>query len=117
MAEETCILDPERQCLGLIKARELEQDLNDLRKQNSSSHERIFDRLGEMEKQESIRRVQYEYIAERLGDLNAKLDGLVARISEVESKPAKRWESLVGYVLGAIAGAFIMWAAAGTPGL
>ena len=51
---DKCILDPERDCLGLMKARELGKDVNELRKQNSSSHERIFDRLGELEKQEGI---------------------------------------------------------------
>ena len=90
---EKCILDPERDCLGLIKARELEQDVNELRKQNSSSHERIFERLGELEKQEGIQGVQYENILE-------KLDQLAGDVKELKSKSAKRWESIVEKVVG-----------------
>ena len=32
-------------------------------------------------------------------------------------KPAKRWESLVGYALSALVGAFLLWLAAGMPGV
>ena len=80
---EKCILDPERDCLGLMKARELEKDVNELRKQNSSSHERIFDRLGELEKQEGIQVLQYEHILE-------KLDQLAGDVKELKAKPGKR---------------------------
>lgn len=101
---ERCILDPERDCLGLMKARELEKDLNDLRKQNSSSHERIFDRLGELEKQEGIQLVQYEHIME-------KLDQLAGDVKELKEKPAKRWEGMIKKVLemiiAAVAGFFL----------
>lgn len=117
--DEKCILNAERDCLGLIKAKELEHDLNDLRKQNSSSHERIFERLGDLEKQEGIQGVQYENILEKLGDLTnnlndlktdskevvSKLPPLTHRVDsleqlstdvkEIQSKPGKRWESIV----------------------
>lgn len=97
---EKCILDPERDCLGLIKARELEQDVNELRKQNSSSHERIFERLGELEKQEGIQGVQYENILE-------KLDQLAGDVKELKSKSAKRWESIVEKVIGLLVAAVV----------
>ena len=90
---EKCILDPERDCLGLMKARELEKDVNELRKQNSSSHERIFDRLGELEKQEGIQLVQYEHIME-------KLDQLAGDVKELKAKPGKRWEGIVEKAIG-----------------
>lgn len=101
---EKCIIDPERDCLGLMKARELEKDLNDLRKQNSSSHERIFDRLGELEKQEGIQVVQYEHILE-------KLDAMAGDVKELKEKPGKRWEgivkNLIEIVAAAVAGFFL----------
>ena len=97
---DKCILDPDRDCLGLIKARELEQDLNELRRQNSSSHERIFERLGEIEKQEGIQNVQYENILE-------KLDQLAGDVKDLKSKPAKRWESIVEKVLGIVVAAVV----------
>ena len=94
---EKCILDPERDCLGLMKARELEKDVNELRKQNSSSHERIFDRLGELEKQEGIQLVQYEHIME-------KLDQLAGDVKELKAKPGKRWEKAIGILVAAVLG-------------
>ena len=97
---EKCILDPERDCLGLMKARELEKDVNELRKQNSSSHERIFDRLGELEKQEGIQLVQYEHIME-------KLDELAGDVKELKAKPGKRWEGIVEKVIGLVAAAVV----------
>lgn len=110
MAGEKCILDPERDCLGLIKARELELDVAELRHQNSSSHERLYNRLNEVEKAQGIQETQYSNILE-------KLTALAAAVEELKSKPAKRWESLVGYALSAVAGAFLLWLAAGMPGL
>lgn len=97
---EKCILDPERDCLGLMKARELEKDVNELRKQNSSSHERIFDRLGELEKQEGIQVVQYEHIME-------KLDQLAGDVKELKAKPGKRWEGIVEKAIGILVAAVL----------
>lgn len=97
---EKCILDPERDCLGLMKARELEKDVNELRKQNSSSHERIFDRLGELEKQEGIQVVQYEHILE-------KLDQLAGDVKELKAKPGKRWEGIVEKAIGVLVAAML----------
>ena len=97
---EKCILDPERDCLGPMKARELEKDVNELRKQNSSSHERIFDRLGELEKQEGIQLVQYEHIME-------KLDQLAGDVKELKAKPGKRWEGIVEKAIGILVAAVL----------
>lgn len=97
---EKCILDPERDCLGLMKARELEKDVNELRKQNSSSHERIFERLGELEKQEGIQVVQYEHIME-------KLDQLAGDVKELKAKPGKRWEGIVEKAIGILVAAVL----------
>ena len=97
---EKCILDPDRDCLGLIKAREVEQDVNELRKQNSASHERLFDRLGELERQEGIQGEQYKHILE-------KLDSLVQKVDALEARPAKRWEGVVAQVIGLVVAALV----------
>ena len=47
---ETCILDPNRECLGLNKAKMLEDNFNELRRQNSNTHDRLFDRMTEVDK-------------------------------------------------------------------
>lgn len=102
---EKCMFDPDRDGIGLIKARELERDVNELRKQNSSSHERFFERLGELEKQEGIQNVQYENILE-------KLDRLAGDVKELKAKPVKRWESIVETVLGIVVAAVVGFALA-----
>lgn len=100
MSDEKCIMDPQRDCLGLIKARELEQDMNELRRQNSASHERIFDRLAALETHDAVQVTQFEMILE-------KLDGLAKKVGELEAKPGKRWEAIVGQVIGLVVAALV----------
>ncbi len=128
---EKCIINPERDCLGLLKAQELEVDVNELRRQNSSSHERIFERLGELEKNEGIQGVQYENILDKLGHLTANitelkndnkevisalpplthrvesLEQLSEAVEEMKSKPAKRWEQIAEAVIGLVVAAVV----------
>lgn len=104
---EKCIVNPERDCLGLMKAKELEKDLNDLRKQNSASHERLFDRVGELERLEGIQGEQYKNILEKLDTLTRRHDELNRKLGELEAKPGKRWESIVGQVLGLVVAALV----------
>lgn len=97
---ENCILDPGRDCLGLIKAKELEADLNELRRENSISRERIFDRLGMLEKRDAVQEEQYKTIL-------SMLDSLSSKVGALEAKPAKRWENLVEKAIWAVAAAAI----------
>lgn len=50
MAEEKCLLDPSRDCLGLNKAKRIEEEFSEFRRQNSNTHDRIFDRLTNVDK-------------------------------------------------------------------
>lgn len=109
---EKCLLDPQRDCLGLIKARELEKALHELksetgelRRQNSASHERIFDRLRLLEQLTGEQRIRYDNILETLNNLKASIDLLAKRLGDIEQRPAKRWESIVGQVLGLVVAA------------
>ena len=43
--------------------------------------------------------------------------GFPSTVKALADKPAKRWESLVGYALSALTGAFLLWVASGMPGL
>lgn len=96
MLQETCKMSPEQDCLGLMRTREVERNVVELRKQNSATHERIYERLNELEKQEGIQNVQYENILE-------KLDQLSGDVNELKTKPAKRWESILEKVIGLFA--------------
>lgn len=106
---EQCILDPARDCLGLEKARKLDSEIADLRRQNSDSHERIFNRLNELEKSEGVQMEQYKHILEKITELTVKVDSLATRISYIEAKPAKRWEGLTEKILGAVALAVVAY--------
>lgn len=128
---EKCIFDPERDCPGLMKAREIEQDVNELRQQNASTHEKLYDRIRELEKQEGILGVQYNNILEKLGTLTenmsdlkrdtkevlTQLPSLIQRvealeklpdeIDELKAKPAKRWDGMVEKVIWTLVAAVI----------
>ena len=47
---EKCILDPSRDCLGLEKARMLEKQVDEYRRQAREDHSKIYTRLEELEK-------------------------------------------------------------------
>lgn len=100
MLQETCKMSPEQDCLGLMRTREVERNVVELRKQNSATHERIYERLNELEKQEGIQNVQYENILE-------KLDQLSGDVNELKTKPAKRWESILEKVIGLFAAGLV----------
>lgn len=103
MANDTsCILDPQRDCIGLNEAKRLEAELNDLRRQNSSTHERIFDRLGELEKFEEVNKVQYNHIIE-------KLDRVTKSIDSIEAKPAKKWDNFIEKLMFTVMGVVVTY--------
>lgn len=97
---EKCILDPGRDCYGLRKALEIETELKDHVKHNTESHERFFNRLEALEKQEGIQIVQYEHIME-------KLDKLATDVAELKSKPAKRWEGIIEKIISVLVAAIV----------
>ena len=53
MADEKCILDPQRDCLGLQKANMLEKQMSEWREASRSTHKELFDRMRELEKAEA----------------------------------------------------------------
>lgn len=131
--EEKCILDPNRDCLGLMKARELEAEFNDFKKRNDSSHKEYYDRLAVLEKQWAVQSEQYRNIIEklvsvtdslkdlkedsremvdtispvkhRIEELEKKYDNVASEVKVMKEKPGKRWEGLVEKVFGIIVAA------------
>lgn len=100
MGKDKCLIDPERDCFGLQKAKEIEQDVNDLRRQNNATHERIFDKLNEMEKNESIQAVK------RIG-YESQIEEIKKDIKDQKEKPAKRWESMTEKIIGLVIAAVV----------
>ena len=98
--EDKCILDPQRDCLGLQKAEMLEKQMDQWRAQSRESHQEIFRRLNDLEKSETARDIQYTSIME-------KLDKLVAWQEAQQAKPAKRWDAVIEKVILAVVAAVI----------
>ncbi len=89
--DEKCILDPQRDCLGLQKANMLEKQMSEWREASRSTHKELFDRMRELEKAEAARNEQYDNIME-------KLDRLIAWQEAEQAKPKKAVGSHRGQV-------------------
>lgn len=99
-----CILDPQRDCLGLQKAEMLEKQLDEYRRQARETHGELYSKINHLEQTAAKTDVQYGQIMETLGSV--KTD-----ISELKSKPARRWEAVVDKVLLALIGAVVVYIA------
>lgn len=78
--------------------------------QHSKTHREIFRRMNGVERDNAVQAAQYKAINDTLGEIKTAVDTLAA-------KPGKRWEMLVGCVLSALAGAFLLWVVSGMPEL
>ena len=56
-------------------------------------------------------------MAEKMDTMNKSVDSLASKVDEMESKPAKRWESIVDKLIWLVAGAFAAWFLSGMPGV
>ena len=106
---EKYILDPTRDCLGLEKARMLEKQGDEYRRQAREDHSKIYTRLEELEKMDAARNEQYSHILEKLDIRGEKIDSIGKRVADLEMKPARRWDTILGGVLGAVAIAVVAY--------
>lgn len=104
---DKCLVDPTRDCMGLAKAESLERKLEAvdrkmeaMEQRNSDSHQEVFQRLNNVEKENAVMDARYETIIRKLDELTVKVEAL-------ESKPAKRWDGLMEKALWAVAAAVI----------
>lgn len=77
--------------------------------QHSATHREIFSRLGNLETATAVQDT-------KLDTMDGKLDDIISKVDALESKPGKRWETLIAGIISALGGAFIMWVATGMPG-
>lgn len=76
MSDEKCILDPERDCLGLGKAKEVAGDVKELDRRLtefqqavSSTNGRFGARIGKLEANDEVRVEQLKNLREKLADI------------------------------------------------
>lgn len=97
---EKCILDPERDCLGLIEARRLEKDLDKYKSETNGRLSKQGTRIGALETQMAVHEANYLNII-------AKLNELIAKVAAMEAKPGKKWESLTGQIISVLSAAVV----------
>ena len=102
---DKCILDPTRDCLGLAKAEALEKQVTEYREQARSTHEKLYDRIRELERAATARDEQYKQIIE-------KLNKLISWQEEQQAQPAKRWNAVVEKAIIVVVTALVTYALA-----
>ena len=56
-------------------------------------------------------------MAEQQKNISKKVDDIDNKVGAIESKPAKRWDSMMDKLIAALVGAFLAWLATGAQGL
>lgn len=107
MPDEKCILDPQRDCLGLQKANMLEKQMDEWRAQSRATHKEMFDRMRELEKAESARSEQFDNIMEKLDTLTKSMAEVTVKVADITARPGKRWDAIVDKAIWAVLAAVI----------
>ena len=100
MLPERCVIDPERDCVSLERVENLERQFSEFDKKAHDTHKEFYNRIRELEKQNSVRDVQYKAIME-------KLDCLTRTVNEIKDKSGKRWDMIVDKAIWAAVAAVI----------
>lgn len=97
---EKCIINPERDCHGLIEARRLEKQLEKHEAETTASLARQGERIGALETKMAVHETNYLHII-------SKLDSLISKVTAIEAKPAKRWEKVISQAIGVVVAAIV----------
>lgn len=97
-----CILDPQKECLGIAKAEMIEEQLREHKEKSSKDHREMFDRIRKLEIDYAKTDTQYGQIMETLGSMKSD-------IAELKAKPARRWDSIIDKILIAVIGAIVVY--------
>ena len=100
LMDDKCLIAPQRDCLGLQKANMLERQMEKMQEQARDTHNKLFDRIRDLEKAEAARNEQYENIM-------GKLDKLIAWQEAEQAAPKKRWDSIKDKAIWAVLAAVI----------
>lgn len=98
--DDKCLIDPQRDCLGLQKANMLERQMEKMQEQARDTHNKLFDRIRDLEKAEAARNEQYDNIM-------GKLDKLIAWQEAEQAAPKKRWDFIKDKAIWAVLAAVI----------
>lgn len=79
---------------------QLEKEFEDHKKENDKVHQRIIDRIVNLEKDSLLQAERYRVILDNLTNITKKVES-------IEEKPGKKWESMTDKALWLIVGAII----------
>ena len=96
MADNDCPINGVS-CVSLPRVEALERALELEKESRSRSNEKIYDRLGELERGMATVTTQYTNIASQLSTISADLNA-------IKERPGKRWESVVAALLSGAVG-------------
>lgn len=103
---EKCMNDPNRDCLCVVKAEQLEKELESMRSHARETHSQMYTRIRNMEIAQAETKTEYGHIMEMLGGLKSDIKG-------IKERPAKRWEGMVDKALWLVVGAVLAYAITG----
>lgn len=84
-------------CASLVRIKALERTLEDEKKERSCSHEKIYNRLGALERGMTAVTTQYSQIIAQLATMSADINAL-------KEKPNKRWETVITAIITGVVG-------------
>lgn len=84
-------------CVSISRVEALERALDDQKQRSSAAHEKIYDRLGQLERGMATVTTQYTNITDRLSTILADLNSL-------KGLPGKRWETVITAVITGVVG-------------
>ena len=91
MADNTCPVNAVS-CVSLSRVEALERALDLEKEGRSRAHEKIYARLGELERSMATVTTQYTNIASQLATIAADLNA-------IKEKPGKHWEAVVAALI------------------
>ena len=84
-------------CVSITRVEALERALETEKESRSRAHEKIFDRLGELERGMATVSTQYSNISDRLATISADLNA-------IKERPGKRWETVIAAIITGVVG-------------
>lgn len=84
-------------CVSINRVEALERAVEAEKEARSRAHEKIYDRLGELERGMATVTTQYSSICDRLASISADLNA-------IKDRPGKRWETIIAAVITGVVG-------------
>lgn len=103
MADDKCILDPERDCIGKAAAALLEKRIEDLeawQRDSKKFHRDFYD----WQRTQIARDARLD---EQLNNMNDNISKILAKQEACAMKPGKRWDAIVDKVIWTVLAAVI----------